>query len=494
MTMRRLMTWLFGAFLLLLREDAFALGLLDGYHLALENDPQFQAAIQEHEAGRQYRALGRAALLPRLVYSYNRGRSWSDVTQATTRGDFKEDRDYDSYVSTLSLQQPLFDYEAFSRYRKGVAQALLSDERFRSQSQELLVRVLEAYTGALLAQDQIELARAQKRSYREQFQLNQRQFERGNGTRTDTLETQARFNLAQAQEIEARDSQDAALRELERLVGAPLEIADLAPLGERFQVRPLSPASYTAWRDLALVENPELASLRHAVDVARYEVEQNRADFLPRLGLYASTGKSKSGSENTYNQRYETDSVGIQLSVPLFSGGETLAATRQATHRMEKSHYDLDDKVRETLNQVRKMYNQSSSSAAKIRAYEMTVDSARTLVMATRKSIAAGVRVNLDLLNAEQALYSAMNELSRPSTTTSRPGHACVSTPGCWTKPTWNWWRRTSFPARRRRAAATARRRIARRRCTPCRRPIRRKTGARSIETAKDVRAIVRLA
>ncbi|HGW5540941.1 TPA: TolC family protein, partial [Pseudomonas aeruginosa] len=88
---------------------------------------------------------------------------------------------------------------------------------------------------------------------------------------------------------------------------------------------------------------------------------------LPRLGLYASTGKSKSGSENTYNQRYETDSVGIQLSVPLFSGGETLAATRQATHRMEKSHYDLDDKVRETLNQVRKMYNQSSSSAAKIR-------------------------------------------------------------------------------------------------------------------------------
>ncbi len=323
MTMRRLMTWLFGAFLLLLREDAFALGLLDGYHLALENDPQFQAAIQEHEAGRQYRALGRAALLPRLVYSYNRGRSWSDVTQTTTRGDFKEDRDYDSYVSTLSLQQPLFDYEAFSRYRKGVAQALLSDERFRSQSQELLVRVLEAYTGALLAQDQIELARAQKRSYREQFQLNQRQFERGNGTRTDTLETQARFNPAQAQEIEARDSQDAALRELERLVGAPLEIADLAPLGERFQVRPLSPASYTAWRDLALAENPELASLRHAVDVARYEVEQNRADFLPRLGLYASTGKSKSGSENTYNQRYETDSVGIQLSVPLFSGGET---------------------------------------------------------------------------------------------------------------------------------------------------------------------------
>ena len=183
------------------------------------------------------------------------------MTQATTRGDFKEDRDYDSYVSTPQPATAVVRLRGLQPLPQGVAQALLSDERFRSQSQELLVRVLEAYTGALLAQDQIELARAQKRSYREQFQLNQRQFERGNGTHTDTLETQAASNPAQAQEIEARDSQDAALRELERLVGAPLEIADLAPLGERFQVRPLSPASYTAWRDLALAENPELASL-----------------------------------------------------------------------------------------------------------------------------------------------------------------------------------------------------------------------------------------
>ncbi|MCU1717096.1 TolC family outer membrane protein [Pseudomonas sp. 5P_3.1_Bac2] len=404
---------LISTLLLQWQQPAQALGLLDSYYLALDSDPQFQGAIQEHEAGKQFRALGRAALLPRLVYSYNRGRSWSDVTQSTTRGDISEQRDYDSYVSTFSLQQPLFDYEAYSRYRKGLSQALLADERFRSQSQQLLLRVLEAYSGALLAKEQIDLARSQKRSYNEQFKLNQRQFERGNGTKTDTLETQARFNLAQAQEIEAQDNQDSALRELERLVGVPLEIGDLEPLTEHFTVNPLVPSHYEAWRDLAMAENPELASMRHAVDVAQYEVEQNRAGFLPRLGLYASSGKSKSGSENTYNQRYDTDSVGIQLSIPLFSGGETLAATRQASHRMQQSSYELDDKVAETLNQVRKMFNLSSSSAAKIKAYELGVESAQTLVMATRKSIAAGVRVNLDLLNAEQQLFNASNELSK---------------------------------------------------------------------------------
>jgi protease secretion system outer membrane protein len=411
--MPRLLFWLLGALLWRVHEPALALGLLDGYHLALDNDPQFQQAIQEHEAGLQYRALGRAALLPRLVYSYNRGHSASEVTQTNSRGDIEQTRHYDSYTSTLSLQQPLFDYEAFSRYRKGVAQTLLSDERFRSQSQLLLIRVLEAYTGALLAQDQIDLARAQKRSYQEQYQLNQRQFQLGNGTRTDTLETQARFNLAQAEEIEALDKQDSALRELERLVGVPLEFTDLEPLGKQFRISPLNPTSYTAWRDLAMAENAELAALRHALDVARQDVELKRADFLPRLGLYASSGQSKSGSETTYNQRYETDSIGLQLSIPLFSGGETLAATRQATHLMEKSHYALDDKLRETLNQVRQMYNLSTSSAAKIRAYEMAVNSARTLVLATRKSISAGVRVNLDLLDAERQLYNAMNELSK---------------------------------------------------------------------------------
>ena len=219
--------------------------------------------------------------------------------------------------------------------------------------------------------------------------------------------------MAQAQEIEAQDNQDSALRELERLVGVPLEISDLDQLTEHFSVRPLTPNRYEAWRDLAMAQNPELASLRHAVDVAHYEVEQNRAGFLPRLGLYASTGKSKSGSENTYDQRYDTDSVGIQLSIPLFSGGETLASTRQASHRMQQSSYELDDKVADTLNQVRKMFNLSSSSAAKIKAYQLGVESAQTLVLATRKSIVAGVRVNLDLLNAEQQLFNVTNELSK---------------------------------------------------------------------------------
>ena len=162
---------------------AHALGLLDAYDLALRNDPTFQAAIQEREGGEENRAIGRAALLPNLSWSYNNSRNESEVTA----GDVKSDRDYRSYASTLTLQQPLLDYEAYARFRQGTAQALMADERFRGKSQELAVRVLNAYSQALLAQERIELSRAQKRAYAERLQLNDRLLKGGEGTRTDVL-------------------------------------------------------------------------------------------------------------------------------------------------------------------------------------------------------------------------------------------------------------------------------------------------------------------
>ena len=206
---------------------AYALGLLDVYDLALRNDPTFQAAIQEREAGEENRVIGRAALLPNLSWSYNNSRNESEVTQSTAIGNVSSDRNYRSYASALTLQQPLLDYEAYARFRQGTAQALMADERFRGKSQELAVRVLGAYSQALLAQEHIELSRAQKRAFAERLQLNDRLLKGGEGTRTDVLETQARLSLAQAEEIEAVDAQDSALRELEAIVGQPLQIEEL---------------------------------------------------------------------------------------------------------------------------------------------------------------------------------------------------------------------------------------------------------------------------
>ncbi|WP_286785798.1 MULTISPECIES: TolC family outer membrane protein [Pseudomonas] len=403
---------LFCVALLLASERAQALGVLDAYALALRNDPTFQAALKERDAGREDLAIGRAGLLPKLSYSYSNARNQSEVTQATAFGDTTSDRDYRSYSSALTLQQPLFDYAAWIEYRQGVARATLADERFRGHSQALVVRLFEAYSQALFSGEQISLAQAQRRALTEQMQLNQRLFEAGEGTRTDLLETRARYELAEVEEIEARDNLDVALQELQAIIGEPLVLQDLAPLAGDFQVLPLQPSRFDNWRDLALANNAELASQRRGLEVAEQDVQRQRAGHLPTLGLYASSRKTRSDSESSYNQQYDTDSIGLQISLPLFAGGGVSAASRKAAATYEQARYELDAQRSGVLNELRRQFNLCASSVARVRAYDLAVDSATRLIEATQKSVAGGERVNLDVLNAEQQLYGARRDLA----------------------------------------------------------------------------------
>ncbi|ANS42055.1 TolC family outer membrane protein [Serratia inhibens] len=397
-----------------------SIGILDAYSLALEKDPTFRAAIKEKEAGDENVNIGRAGLLPKVSGNYqNSPKNWQ--TQKYPSGDIfgnvsevTQRRQYRSYSSSITLTQPLFDYEAYARYKAGVAQTLMSDERYRSKFLDLAVRVISAYVEVAYSKDQIALASAQKAAYKEQLALNDRLMGAGEGTITDVSETQARYSLAEAQEIEARDALDAAQRELEVIIGVPLnqldELQTLRP--GKFQVAPLIPSKFEEWQKIALENNPMLAASRHGVDAAKYEVERNRAGFMPQVQLYASHSENDSSSDNTVNQKYRTDSIGVQVSVPIYAGGGVSASTRQAAARYGQAMFEMDAQTGTTLNDLRKQFNLCISSRAKLAAYELAVKSATTQVTATRQSVLAGQRVNVDVLNAEQQLYSAQRDLA----------------------------------------------------------------------------------
>lgn len=398
-----------------------SIGILDAYSLALEKDPTFRAAIKEKEAGDENENIGRAGLLPKVSANYqNSPRNWqtqkypaSDIF-GNSLGEATKRQQYRSHSSSITLTQPLFDYEAYARYKAGVAQTLMSDERYRSKYLDLAVRVISAYVEVAYSKDQIALASAQKAAYKEQLALNDRLMSAGEGTITDVSETQARYSLAEAQEIEARDALDAAQRELEVIIGVPLDQLDelqvLRP--GKFQVAPLIPSKFEEWQKIALENNPMLAASRHGVDAAKYEVERNRAGFMPQVQLYASHSENDSSSDNTVNQKYRTDSIGVQVSVPIYAGGGVSASTRQAASRYGQAMYEMDAQVGTTLNDLRKQFNLCISSRAKLAAYELAVKSATTQVTATRQSVLAAQRVNVDVLNAEQQLYSAQRDLA----------------------------------------------------------------------------------
>ena len=325
--------------------------------------------------------------------------------------DRKVRRIRNSSSGVVQLRQPIFNLDGIARYYQGVAQTSYSEAVFSGRAQELVVRVVGAYADAQYAEDQLALVTAQRDAYAEQKRVNERMFQKGEGTRTDMLETQAKYDVAEAQVIEAQDNLATARNTLAAIVGA--DITHLDPMSDDFRIKPMQPAAFDDWKAIALEHNAEIAAQRYGVDAARQEINKSRAGHAPRLDLIASYSKNKSETINTFNQDSTVRSIGAQLSIPIYSGGYVNAASRQAVANHEKAKSDLDAKTNQTLVELRKQYSLVLSSATKIEALVKSVNSASALVEATRQSIKGGVRINLDLLNAQQQLFAARRDLAQ---------------------------------------------------------------------------------
>jgi len=393
------------------------LTLLDAYQRALSQDPRYRAAIEEAAAGEQYRLIGRSFLLPQVQFSYNWARNRSDITRdaGPFLGEQTKTEFYRSYTGAVQLRQPLFNWDYWSRFRQGEAQSQASATLFDSRRQDLALRVATAFTEVLEAYDAIALAEAERDALQEQLKQNWRFFDKGEGTRTDIVETQARLDLAVAQVIEARDGLTAARKRLDAILGGDPSGQDWTPatLPDGFRARGPVPGDIGYWTDAAVVSNPELQSREHGVEAARQDIGRARAGHLPKVDLVASYGANKSETVNTLNLKYDTAYVGLQVALPLYSGGATSAQVSQAEANYRKAMAEFDGRRTEVLDEVRKQFDLSVSSVAKVGAYEQAEQAAGELLRATRLSIAAGMRVNLDLLNAQRQFHTARLNLAR---------------------------------------------------------------------------------
>ncbi|TFW10117.1 DUF4440 domain-containing protein [Oxalobacteraceae bacterium OM1] len=392
--------------------NASALGLIEAYEAALQNDPVYRSAVHDNEAGQQNRALGRSNLLPNVSASYSAYKNRADYTTPNFLGqETTTHPEYRSNSSAVQLRQPLFNLDGYARYKQGQAQANYSDAQFNARAQDLLLRLVSAYADAKYAEDTLALATVQRDTFAEQKAVNERMFQKGEGTKTDVLETQAKFDLAEAQLIEARDNLTTARNTLASIVGQ--DITDLDSLGDGFKVRPMQPATFEEWKTLALEQNAEITAQRYVVEASEQEVLKNRAGHAPRVDLVAAVSKGKSETLTTLNQDSTTRSLGVQVNIPIYSGGATTAASTQAVASREKAKSDLEAKTNQVLVELRKQYNLVLSSASRIDALVKSVQSGRALVTATQQSVKGGVRINLDVLNAQQQLFVAQRDLAQ---------------------------------------------------------------------------------
>ncbi|MGF6613068.1 protease secretion system outer membrane protein [Paraburkholderia sp. WSM4175] len=397
-------------------QASHALGLADAYEAALQHDPLYAAAAQEKAAGDANRAIGRSYLLPSLSANYANYRDWTRTTYLDSQnGNQSINQTYHAYSAGVSLRQPLINYEGLARYRYGKAVALASDATFDDRGEDLLVRVLTAYTDTVFAFDQLALASAQTTALDEQLAVNEAMLRSGEGTRTDVLETRAKLELARSDVADAQDSLDNAAHALDAVTGVPLsaDVAKLDRLSDAFQPSMPSPAGFEQWRDIALDSNAELIAERHTVEAARQQLEVVHAGFYPHVDLVASIGQNQSNTVDIIGQRYFTKAAGIEVTIPLYSGGLVRASSEQASANYQKTQFELQDETNKVLLELRKQYNLCVSSLSRIRALQSAVDSATLLITATHKSVQAGTRTNFDVLSATQQLYQARRDLAR---------------------------------------------------------------------------------
>lgn len=404
-----------GASLSLCHTQASAMGLMQAYQAALQSDPTYRSAFFDSEAGKENRVIARAGLLPVIGANYSASQNRADIeaqgfdiigrpTKTLTHPK------YISRVESISLRQSVLNLEGIARYRQGVAQSNFSGSRFDAQAQEVILRVTGAYFDVLFNMDQLALATAERDMYAEQKQVNERLFKQGEGTRTDVLETLARLDLAETRLIETGDNLAAARNTLAALVGGGAEVLD--PLTPDF--RPMSVGeNIEDLKELALRNNPELQALQFSVEASRLEISKSRSGHAPRVDFVASYSKNASETLNTYNQESTVRSIGVQVNIPLYQGGQISAVSRQAAAGYEKAKADLQARTDKLLVDLRKDHGLVLSGERKIGALLAAVASSSELVQATKQSIKGGVRINLDLLNARQQLFTSQRDLAQ---------------------------------------------------------------------------------
>lgn len=398
--------------------NANALTLSDLYFLAVKNDPTFNAAVKEQAAGKEYEKIGLSQLLPSIHVNYqNNPRSWQRKVYPvnTQSGELRrvEYQNYQSHSVSAVVSQPLFDYSAFSDYKASVIKTLLSDSRYQAKSSELIIRLIDNYIQVAYAQDKLLLNQSQQAIYQQQLMSSQRLFELGEGTKTDISEIQTRLYLTKSQHTDIELELENAKNKLSAMIGALLpDTEQIAKLSDdKFILQPLIPNDYSSWEKNALQNNINIQISRHEMAIAKQEIEKNRGEYFPTVQLYASYSNSDSDTNNTVNQKYQSANIGFYVSMPLFNGGKTTASLRQSTALYQMSAYERDATIKTITQELRHQYQICSTSNIKLSAYQQSVESAKLQLNATEKSYLGGQRTMVDVLNAEELLYRAQQDL-----------------------------------------------------------------------------------
>lgn len=391
---------------------AAAQSLMQVYQDAKAHDAQFAAARHALTAGLEKLPQGRALVLPTLNLSANttNTRIDSEPRDGVLPAPFV--RDARSYGYTLSFSQPIYRRQNLIQYDQAGYQVKQAEAAFGLAAQDLIVRTAQAYFDVLASQDTLALVRAQKTAIAEQLAQARRNFEVGTATITDTHEAQARFDLSAAQEIAAQNDLENKRRALQLITGK--EYATLKPLRAQVKLTPPNPASMQSWVELAEKQSYTVQAQEAVTEIAGLEAKRNAAAHHPTVDLVASYGYNSQTASNisALGTNVNTGVLGLQFALPLYAGGALNSREREAAANYEKSRQDLENARRSVALTARQSYLAVLNGVAQVGALEQAMVSSQSALDSNKLGYDVGVRINIDVLNAQQQLFSTRRDLA----------------------------------------------------------------------------------
>ena len=391
--------------------------LLDAYREARANDPVLSQADATRLSVGEGVAQNRALLLPQVSAGVS-------LSQSSNDGSFNAGLDGagagHSRTRSISGQvdQTVLDLSKIANLQAAHAQSSAQDELYQAALQALFVRVTQAYFDVLTSEDALGFAKASEESFKRQLDQAQQRFDVGLSAITDVYDAKAQHDLAVAEVISAENTLNDRREALTQITGKPT--GELKKLRDDLPMQPPSPNDQAAWVQQALQNNPNILAQRYNVDAAGHSISAARAGHLPTINAQLSRSKNSTWLENGNlppsatigNGRYGT-TIGLTLSVPIFSGGATQSRVRQSIHERDAAQDSLEITRRQVTRDTLNFYRSVIAGISQVEASKAAVTSAESARAASQAGFEVGTRTIVEVLIAQQNLTQAQSNYSQ---------------------------------------------------------------------------------
>lgn len=385
------------------------MGFAQAFDAAFSNDAQFRAARFERESSQGNVPIARAQLLPNLQLTVSEGqtRGVREFPNAQNQ-QVSINVDYSTPQASLQMRAPIFNWEAIARYRQALMQSDAADAVFRARGAELVERLGTAYMQGLLTAENLRQLDAQMVAANAQLQRVEQRLARGEGSRIEVADVNAQIAALRVRMSDAQDQQLVARRALARITG--VDKAEQRNVPADYVPPPLAPATLDEWLDLARARNAVIQVREKQAEVARLGIERAKAGHYPRLEVVGSISQSSNESISNLGQSNKLASIGIQLSVPLFSGFGVEAGISQARSELSKAEADISNERENVAVEVQRQFLAATAGASRVQTFAGAVAAAELVLEGMTRGQAAGLRTLAEVQEAMARVFGARRE------------------------------------------------------------------------------------